>query len=83
LKYVKKIMSWILGILFILVFLAMGLTHWMEQETALSELRDHFDPSGFQPEEHQTVFEEGALYYITFGDMTKTPLLLIHGSPGN
>ena len=76
-------MSWILGILFILVFLTMGLTHWMEQETALSELRDHFDPSGFQPEEHQRVFEEGALYYITYGDTTKTPLLLIHGSPGD
>lgn len=82
-KYLKKTISWILGILFVLVFLTMGLTHWMEQETVLSELTDHFAPSGFQPEEHQTVFDEGALYYITYGDRTKTPLFLIHGSPGN
>ena len=54
-KYVKKITGWVFGILFILVLLAMGLTHLMEQQTTLSELTDHFDTTGFQPEEHKTV----------------------------
>ena len=82
-KYVKKITGWVFGILFILVLLAMGLTHLIEQQTTLSELTDHFDTTGFQPEEHETVFDEGTLYYVTYGDSTKTPLLLIHGSPGD
>ena len=76
-------MRWVFGSLFILVLLAMGLTHLMEQQTTLSELTNHFDTTGFQPEEHETVFEEGTLYNVTYGDSTKTPLLLIHGSPGN
>ena len=80
-KYVKKITGWVFGILFILVLLAMGLTHLIEQQTTLSELTDHFDTTGFQPEEHETVFEEGTLYYAIYGDSTKSPLLLIHGSP--
>ena len=53
----------------------MGLTHLMEQQTTLSELTNHFDTTGFQPEEHETVFEEGTLYHVTYGDSTKTPLL--------
>lgn len=61
----------------------MGLTHFMELQTTLSELTDHFDTTGLQPEEHKTVFDEGTLYYVTYGDSTKPPLLLIHGSPGN
>ena len=61
----------------------MGLTHLMEQQTTLSELTNHFDTTGFQPEEHETIFEEGTLYHVTYGDSTKTPLLLIHGSPGD
>ena len=46
----------------------MGLTHLMEQQTTLSELTNHFDTTGFQPEEHKTVFEEGTLYHVTYGD---------------
>jgi len=83
LKHVNKITGWVLGILFILVLLAMWLTHLMEQQITLSELTDHFDTIGFQPEEHETVFEEGTLYYVTYGDSTKPPLFLIHCSPGD
>ena len=64
-KHVKKITGWVFGILFILGLLAIGLTHLMEQQTTLSELTDHFDTTDFQPEEHETVFEEGTLYYVT------------------
>ena len=68
---------------FILVILAMGLIHLMEQQTTLSELTNHFDTTCFQPEEYETVFDQGTLYYVTYGNSTKTPLLLIHGSPGD
>jgi len=61
----------------------MWLTHLMEQQTTLSELTDHLDTTGFQPEEHETVFEEVTLYYVTYGDSTKPPLFLIHCSPGD
>ena len=61
----------------------MGITHLMEQKTKLSELTDQFDTTGFQPEEHKKVFKEGTLYYVTNGESTKTPLISIHGSPGD
>ena len=82
-KCVEKITGWVFGILFILVTLTMGITHLMEQKTKLSELTDQFDTTGFQPEEHKKVFKEGTLYYVTYGESTKTPLLSIHGSPGD
>ena len=59
----------------------LGLTHLMDQQTTLLELTDHFDTTGFQLEEHENVFEEGTLYYVIYDDSTKSPLLLIHGSP--
>ena len=52
----------------------MGLTHLIKQQTTLSELTNHFDTTGFQPEENETIFEEETLYHVTYGDSTKTPL---------
>lgn len=37
----------------------------------------------FQPQHQSVKFKDGILHYVTIGDSTLTPLLLIHGSPGS
>lgn len=47
------------------------------------EIDKDFVKTGFTPQHHQYLYQDDYIHYVTCGDSSLTPLLLVHGSPGS
>lgn len=65
--------------LFVILLLS---TRLMSFTVSQDQMVEMFDPVSHEPIHHYYEYENDHLHYISCGDSTLTPLLLVHGSPG-
>ncbi len=58
-------------------------TNFFSFSASEKDIQEAFANTGFSPEDHYSESTEGKLHYVTVGDPSKPPVLLIHGSPGS
>ncbi len=82
-KLLKRLLSpkFLIILTFIVILLAAS-TSFINLQMDEGEIEAAFLKTDYQPTHHYNVLPV-QLHYVTVGDSSKTPLLLIHGSPGS
>lgn len=58
-------------------------TNFLEMEMSAEEVQTAFAESTYKPKHEYIDYQNSKVHYVCIGDSLKTPLLLIHGSPGS
>lgn len=64
------------------IILLLAATHLLDFQLSDETLSKAFAKTEYEPRDHFKKLQNGNLHYITAGDSSNIPLLLIHGSPG-
>lgn len=71
-----------LVILGVLVLALLAASNALSFRLDPDDISEAFHDSGYQPRHHFIPVDGGKLHYVSIGDTSKQPVLLIHGSPG-
>ena len=72
-----------LAIILLISTLILASTNFFDFRLSEKKIDEAFAPLRYSPKHHFIETGKGKLHYVSIGDSTNTPLLMVHGSPGS